>query len=94
MRKQIDGQLSFSDLLEETGFISEYPQFKECINCWCYDCRHNENNEAVKRDFAGIMKPCPACGFCLEQKNAEICEIGSYKNGCKVRAEEEGIRPR
>ncbi len=91
MKKQVEGQLNFLDLLEESSFIKEYPQFKECDNCWCYDCKHNENNEAVERDFAGEKKPCPSCSFCIKQNKAEVCEIGSYKNGCKVRAEEEGI---
>ena len=41
--------------------------------------------------FAGEKKPCPSCSFCIENGKADICEIGSYKNGCKLRAEEEGI---
>ena len=28
-----------------------------------------------------------------ENGKADICEIDSYKNGCKLRAEEEGIKP-
>ena len=91
MPKQIEGQISFLDLLEESQFITEYPQFMECENCWCYDCRYNANNEAVHRDFAGEMKPCPSCDFCLTSGSADVCEIGSYQNGCKVRALDEGI---
>lgn len=91
MKKQIEGQINLFDYVPETRFFNELPQFKECTNCWCYDCMHNENNEAVPRDFAGEKKPCPACSFCINEQKADICEINSYKNGCKVRAEEEGI---
>lgn len=65
--------------------------FQECNLCWCSTCRHNKKGQAVPRDFAGNRKPCPSCDFCIKQKKAEICEIGSYKKGCKLRAEEEGI---
>ena len=90
---QVQGQLSIYDLLEESRFITELPQFAECIDCWCHDCRFNELNEAVPRDFAGEMKPCPACASCLEGGSAELCEIGSYDNGCKTRALDEGHQP-
>lgn len=91
MKKQIEGQLDFLDLLSETHFLKNLPQFIECDSCWCYDCKHNENNEAEPRDFGGEKKPCPSCKFCVEQKKPEICQIGSYKNGCKLRAKEEGF---
>lgn len=65
--------------------------YKECNDCWCSTCRHNGKGKAIPRDFAGEKKPCPSCDFCIKQKKAEICEIGSYENGCKLRAEEEGI---
>lgn len=75
--------------IENNGHIISL--YKECSNCWCSTCRHNEKGQAVPRDFAGEKKPCPSCDFCIKQKKAEICEIGSYENGCKLRAEEEGI---
>ncbi|MDR2546756.1 MAG: hypothetical protein LBC96_04495 [Lachnospiraceae bacterium] len=90
-KKAIDGQMSLLDLLEESKFIVDFPQFTECNDCWCYDCRYNSYNEAVLRDLAGEMKPCPSCNHCLSAGNAEVCEIGSYQNGCKLRATEEGI---
>lgn len=65
--------------------------FTECADCWCSTCRHNADGKAIPRDFAGVKKPCPSCSFCLSQGKAEICEIDSYENGCKLRAEEEGI---
>lgn len=93
LKKQIEGQMNFFDLLSETKFLDEFPQFIECSSCWCYDCKHNENNEAIPRDFAGEKKACPSCSYCIENGKADICEIDSYKNGCKLRAEEEGIKP-
>ena len=72
-------------------FPENLPQFIECDSCWCYDCKHNENNEAEPRDFGGEKKPCPSCRFCVENQKPEICQIGSYKNGCKLRAEEDGF---
>lgn len=67
--------------------------FKECTDCWCSDCKHNEKLDGVVRDFAGKQSPCPACLFCIKENKAEICEINSYENGCKLRALEEGIEP-
>lgn len=67
--------------------------FKECEDCWCSDCKHNEKLDGIVRDFAGKQSPCPACLFCIKSKKAEICEIHSYENGCKLRAVEEGIEP-
>lgn len=73
------------------GTISSVTLFMQCKNCWCSDCKHNEKLDAVPRDFSGEKKACPSCGFCLHDKKAEICEIGSYDNGCKLRALEEGL---
>lgn len=73
---------------ENSVIISFY---QECAACWCSTCRHNAKGRAVPRDFAGEKKPCPSCDFCISGQKAEICEIGSYENGCKLRAEEEGI---
>lgn len=67
--------------------------FGECEECWCKDCRHNEKLDGEPRDFAGEQSPCPSCEFCIKAGKAEICEIDSYKNGCKLRALEEGIEP-
>ena len=73
--------------------LSSVSFFDQCQNCWCSDCKHNEKLDAVPRDFSDIKKACPSCNFCLKDKKAEICEIGSYDNGCKLRASEEGIMP-
>lgn len=95
MKKQIEGQYGLFDFTETESFIAENADksaaFKECAKCWCMDCCHNERNEAIPRNFAGEAKPCPACKFCIEKGKADICEIGSYDNGCKLRASEDGI---
>ena len=71
--------------------LSSVSFFKQCQNCWCSDCKHNKKLDGVPRDFSGVKKACPSCDFCLQEKKAEICEIGSHDNGCKLRASEEGI---
>ncbi|MCQ2081471.1 MAG: hypothetical protein MJZ11_07415 [Lachnospiraceae bacterium] len=91
--KQIEGQLDFFDMLMADLPLSEMDQFLECELCWCKTCKHNSKNEGEPRDFGGELKPCPACEFCIENDEPEVCEIGSYKNGCKLRAEEEGLGP-
>ncbi len=101
MKKQIDGQINLFEYIseEEKNSNVEIVQdqdilisyYKECSSCWCSTCSHNGKGKAVPRDFAGEQKPCPSCDYCISQKKAEICEIGSYENGCKLRAEEEGI---
>lgn len=65
--------------------------FKDCSHCWCHDCKHNLYNEAVPRELAGRMIPCPACKTCEEEGSASLCEIGNAKEGCRLRALEEGI---
>lgn len=83
MKKQVLGQMSLFDM-EENPFL-------DCIRCWCADCKHNARKEAVPRSMLGVLKPCPACELCLKNNGAEPCMIGSYENGCSLRAEEEGI---
>jgi len=88
--KNLKGQLDFFDY--ELSKQKEYQakNFKECITCWCYDCKHNRYNEGVLRDLCGNKIPCPACDECIRQGFASICEIGSSKSGCSLRAKEEG----
>lgn len=76
---------------EQKASLSSISLFEQCVICWCSDCKHNEKLDAVPRDFSGVKKACPSCFFCLQDKKAEVCEIGSYDNGCKLRASEEGI---
>ena len=65
--------------------------FKQCKKCWCFDCKHNSRGEGVPRDICGTSMPCPACESCISEDQATICEIGNAKEGCKLRAQEEGI---
>lgn len=70
---------------------SQIDFYQDCIHCWCSDCKHNMFGKAIPRDLCGEEKPCPACLSCKKQGSAEICIIGSAKNGCRLRAEEEGL---
>lgn len=95
---EIEGQLDFFDLLfsedktkEKTIKARDASQFVECENCWCRDCKHNSMNEGEPRDLCGEMKACPACEICAKNDNPEICKIGSAKEGCSLRAREEGM---
>ncbi|MCR4678250.1 MAG: hypothetical protein K5679_05800 [Lachnospiraceae bacterium] len=74
-----------------TGNGSKEILFKQCKKCWCFDCKHNSRNEGIARDLCGTMMPCPACETCIAEEQATICEIGNAKEGCKLRAQEEGI---
>lgn len=65
--------------------------FKQCKKCWCFDCKHNSRNQGVLREMCGKMIPCPACDGCISEDMATICEIGNAKEGCRLRAMEEGI---
>lgn len=65
--------------------------FKQCKKCWCFDCKHNSRNEGVPRDICGTQMPCPACESCISEDQATICEIGNAKEGCRLRAQEEGV---
>lgn len=88
-KKKLEGQLSFFDYTESANTKYKAKNFEECIHCWCYDCKHNQYNEAVPRDLCGNKIACPACNECIKQGFANICEIGSSKNGCSLRAKEE-----
>lgn len=66
--------------------------FAQCQSCWCRDCRHNAVNEAIPRDICGREQACPACAFCVQNGEPDICVIGSATEGCSVRAGEEGLK--
>lgn len=65
--------------------------YKGCKRCWCADCKHNEKLEGVPRDFGGMTMACTPCADCEKESSANICPIGDYKEGCKLRAKEEGL---
>jgi hypothetical protein len=90
-RKVLDGQIDlFMDEMDKQTIYKE-KAFANCINCWCYDCKHNKYNDAIPRDLCGNEIPCPACDECICQGYESVCEIGSAKNGCSLRAKEEQI---
>lgn len=86
-KKQIEGQLNLFETVSEEKQSDRL--FNACSDCWCFDCRHNDRNEAVPREMCGQMMACPACEGCIQAGKAEICIIGSGKKGCRVRAAEE-----
>lgn len=98
-KKDIEGQLNIFELFQEP--LQDNLQvktkkendcsFPECKKCWCNDCKHNSRGEKVPRKFGTEMLPCPACEPCINNHKAEICIIGSAKEGCRTRALEEGI---
>lgn len=80
------------ELKREKSFGSKTEMlFKQCKKCWCFDCRHNSRNEGVPREVCGMNIPCPPCDTCISEDCPTICEIGNAKEGCKLRATEEGI---
>lgn len=76
---------------EESTADNKEVLFKQCKKCWCFDCKHNSRNQGVLREMCGKMIPCPACDGCISEDMATICEIGNAKEGCRLRAMEEGI---
>lgn len=76
---------------EEDKLLSKEILFKQCKKCWCFDCKHNSRNDGVPREMCGTMIPCPACDGCIAEDSATICEIANAKEGCRLRAIEEGI---
>lgn len=97
-KRMIEGQLSLFDFTiisesknSENKKNINNKRFSECAVCWCFDCRHNAENEGIPRDICGTMKSCPACRICIDSGKADVCTIGSAKEGCKIRAIEEGI---
>ena len=65
--------------------------FKECSSCWCATCEHSTVGGSVPRPLGDGMSPCPACELCIRAGKAEICVIGSADEGCRHRAEKEGL---
>lgn len=102
-RRVIEGQMNlfeFSTAANEPDKVREQAAvclaeaggFPGCADCWCRDCKHNEANDGVPREFGGQSLPCPACRLCVEQGEADICMIGSAEEGCSVRAHEDGVK--
>ncbi len=66
-------------------------KFPECASCWCYTCEHSFVGGSVPRAFINGEQPCPSCEFCVADGKADICVIGSAKDGCAYRAKKEGL---
>ena len=66
-------------------------QFAECNECWCYTCEHSTVGGSVVREFVDGEHACPSCEFCVTEGQADICVIGSSKEGCGFRAKKEGL---
>lgn len=105
-RKDLEGQMSLFDIglsAEESAVKKNTPErnaevcayaagsFPECKDCWCYTCEHSTVGGSHPRPFAGGEKPCSSCEFCVGEGHADICVIGSAKEGCSFRAEKESI---
>lgn len=67
--------------------------FPECTSCWCSTCEHSTVGGSIPRPFAGSRRPCPSCELCVSEGAADICVIGSADEGCRYRAEKEGLIP-
>lgn len=65
--------------------------FKECTSCWCASCEHSTAGSGVPRPFGDTMRVCPSCELCISEGKADVCVIGSADEGCRYRAEKEGL---
>lgn len=65
--------------------------FPECVSCWCATCEHSTVGGSVPRPFGDSTRPCPSCELCVSEGKADICVMGSAEEGCKYRAEKEGL---
>jgi len=45
----------------------------------------------VPRPFEDAMRACPSCELCVSDGRADVCVIGSAEEGCRYRAEKEGL---
>lgn len=88
-KNQIEGQLNFWDMLDGETF--QPGGFSECAICWCATCEHSSVGGSVPRPFGENSRPCPSCELCVSEGKADICVIGSADEGCRYRAEKEGL---
>lgn len=105
-KNNIEGQLSLFDLVfieseKPEGEKAEAPKektirhtpgkFPECTSCWCATCEHSTVGGSVPRPFGEATRPCPSCELCVSEGKADVCVIGSAEEGCRYRAEKEGL---
>ena len=103
-RHDIEGQLSLFDLPIANVEAQEEKKksaakkatlagkFPECSNCWCYTCEHSTVGGGAPRAFMDGERPCPSCEFFVNDGIADVCVIGSAKEGCSFRAAKEGLQ--
>lgn len=65
--------------------------FPECSSCWCATCEHSTVGGSIPRLLGERELPCPSCELCVKDGAADVCVIGSAEEGCRFRAEKEGI---
>ena len=65
--------------------------FSECTACWCATCEHSSVGGSVPRPFGENTRPCPSCELCVSEGKADVCVIGSADEGCRYRAEKDGL---
>ena len=103
-KNEIEGQLNFLDMLtveptendvQEAGLEQQetfHPgEFAECSSCWCATCEHSTVGGGVPRPFGESTRPCPSCELCVSEGKADVCVIGSADEGCRYRAEKDGL---
>lgn len=106
-KNKIEGQLSLFDVVLMEPEVSEAEErvategkeyapgsFAECASCWCATCEHSSVGGSVPRSFGESARPCPSCELCIREGKADVCVIGSAEEGCRYRAEKEGLSER
>ncbi len=92
---QVKAETLMKKTSKEKTTMAEPPmeagKFPECADCWCYTCEHSTVGGGVPRAFVDGEHPCPSCEFCISDGKADVCIIGSAKEGCGFRAAKEGI---
>lgn len=78
---------------KSTGKNKKYTPggFPECTSCWCATCEHSTVGGSVPRSFGEATRPCPSCELCISEGKADVCVIDSAEEGCRYRAEKEGL---
>lgn len=102
-KNNIEGQLSLFDMtfkenkrqisnqVEEKVRGTAAGSFPECASCWCATCEHSTVGGSVPRSFGDATGPCPSCELCVSEGKADVCVIGSAEEGCRYRAQKEGL---
>ena len=96
-KNMIEGQMNLFEYMEaQVTQVREAPEakpggFAECADCWCATCEHSTVGGGKPRAFADRECVCPSCEMCVSEGKADVCVIGSADEGCRFRAEKEGL---